>query len=95
MHPKAATLALAGYTLVLYMLPGDHPSSTVRVVRRGLSEFGETISHCTLDNPRRRWGFDHAGAGPDEYVDVPWDRIPYDTWDTLPDWMIARALQGE
>jgi hypothetical protein len=95
MHPKAATLALAGYTLVLYMFGPDDPSNTVRVVRRDLSEFGETITHCKLNPPVRQWDFGHAGAAPDEYVDVDWDYLPDSAWDALPDWMLFKALQGD
>ncbi|WP_322037945.1 hypothetical protein [Burkholderia cenocepacia] len=95
MHPKAATLALAGYTLVLYMFGPDDPSNTVRAVHMGRSEYGITLAHYMLAKEGDRWDLTHAGQPPESYVPVPWDRLPDEEWDALPNVLLNRAIQGD
>ncbi|WP_105132645.1 hypothetical protein [Burkholderia sp. BE12] len=84
MHPKAATLALAG--LLPYQLKGQ---TTVRLARPGFKE-GDGGLRCGAS---RSWAFGEA-LEPEAYDQVGWDCLPDAIWDYLPDEMLQRAIEG-
>ncbi|HDR9875413.1 TPA: hypothetical protein QDE31_37555 [Burkholderia cenocepacia] len=84
MHPKAATLALAG--LLPFKIEG---APTVRFMRPGFKEGDWGIRYASDE-----WSAAPAEL-PHEYERVGWEYLSNAQWDQLTDVQLNRAIHGD